>query len=90
MKEIIIRLSEADYRAAQARAGGQDLEAYVLEVLQADLELESFDHIFTPEYLEKLHAASADAKSGNSFTWDEVEQRLNETKQAWRQKRSSA
>ncbi|MCG9896125.1 MAG: hypothetical protein MH204_11685 [Fimbriimonadaceae bacterium] len=93
MNEIKIQLSDADFAAVEQRAGVGGVEAYVLDMLQEDLlkgAPETFDHLFTPEYLAKLHAASASARAGNGSTWDEVEHRLQALKKEWRGKRSSA
>jgi len=86
MREITIRLTDADYTAAQKRAQGRGVEAYVVEMLKADILAEdpdNFDHIFTPEYLEKLHAASAEARAGKTHTMEQVKAHLAAKREAW-------
>jgi hypothetical protein len=92
MREITIRLTDADYTAAQKRAQGRGVEAYVVEMLKADILAEdpdNFDHIFTPEYIAHLDASIAEAKVGDFLTPEQADQSLEETRRAWRAEQSA-
>ena len=92
MKEITIRLSDADYASMEERARGRTVEEFAAEVIRAEIAAEdpdNFDHIFTPEYLAKLNASIEEAKGGQGFTWAEVEQSLEKTRQEWRKGQSA-
>jgi hypothetical protein len=93
MREIRIQVTEAEYSAAVARAkseGWADAEEYAASLVRAEIgDADSFEHIFTPEYLEKLEAISAEMDLRGGLTPEEVDQRLEETKKAWRAKNSA-
>jgi len=49
----------------------------------------NLDPIFAPEVIAELDAAAADARAGNSFTVEEVDEFLAENRAAWLAKRQS-
>ena len=50
----------------------------------AQAEPDNYDHIFTPELLTKLDAASAEAKAGGkTYSMDEVRTHFVEKREAW-------
>jgi len=46
-------------------------------------EDDNFDHLFTPEVIAKIDAASAEADAGKLFTLDEVNERLDALRDEW-------
>ncbi|MCG9895732.1 MAG: hypothetical protein MH204_09675 [Fimbriimonadaceae bacterium] len=92
MKEITIRLSDADYASMEERARGRTVEEFAAEVIRAEIAAEdpdSFDHIFTPEYLAKLEEISAEMDREGGLTPAQMEEALEETRRKWRAKHSA-
>lgn len=86
MKEVTIRLSEADYRSAEERSRGQGVEAYIQHLVTAEIrtkEPEDFDHIFTPEYLDQLHAAAAEIAAGKGLTPEQMDDHFRSKRSKW-------
>jgi len=84
-----VQLSDLLYEKAKLRAkeaGFSDVDAFIAEVLEADLSEEAadFDHLFTPERLAHLDRISAEVKAGaKTYTPEEVRAHFRKKHDAW-------
>ncbi len=90
LREITLRLSEAEYAAVRERAQDQAVEEYILQVLKEDFDdAEELGRIFTPELIAHLDLASAEAQKDGVQTWDEFEDEFKNFRRQWREKHSA-
>ena len=85
-----INLPEQVYKQATRAAAAHHLsvEDFIIEAVQLYVQddLESHDHIFTPQVLAELGAAAAESLSGKTYSGKRVDDYLAETKAAWQAK----
>ena len=89
-----VQLNDQLYEQAKRRAsegGFKSVDDYVADVVSLDIEdpEENFDHIFTPEVLAELDAASAQAKAGHTFNVKEARAELARRRAEWLEKNQS-
>ena len=88
MQEVIINIPEEAYAVAVKRArteGFGSAEVYLSDFIAGAItsDHENFDHIFTPELIERLDAAVAEARDGKNWTLDQMQKHFETKRQIW-------
>jgi hypothetical protein len=83
-----IQLSDQLYDQAQRRAveaGFKSIDEYVADVLTEDLceDMETLDHLFTPERLAHIDKSAAQIKAGQGYTMEEVQEHIAQKRAEW-------
>lgn len=86
-----IQLDDRLYREVQRRAmesGFENVEEYVADVLQRDVEDANVDLLFTPERLAHIDRAAAEIAAGQGLTTDQVDVELDVRGGKWLREKS--
>lgn len=81
-----INLNDRIYQDAQRRAaetGFDSVEAYIVDLLQGDLESENLDRFFTLQRLAHIDRAAASIADGRGLTSDQADAELAKRRDEW-------
>ena len=84
-----VQIPDRVYNQVQQRAiaaGFKSVDDYVADVLLHDADApDNFDHLFTPALITELDRISSEIAAGaKTYTLDELDAFLNETRESWR------